>query len=592
MPDLQHPSDLNPIQRFRQANSLSKTTSRAKNPGWYQEALDLDFQLHIRNDGATISTFLYDRREDLWSFGPPLTEQALLNTEELTAYVDEAVKHVQAAGASALGVILYIADEFSLAEINPDFTDRDALPQLRESVINDPASVLADTSITAEQSSWRLLPYFAPSSETIATSVALSKRYDASLQAIRSKGEAMDFPIITHALSSPLVALLGIPGAVKRTPEKPAVAILQYPFFTALVFFNERSDLMLVRTQLHRGLRRPPNFGNAIATTNASLELMDPDIFVFPLGRDVDPTLASDLATAFPNHHVQLVNSPTGSLPPWCAECVIATKLPEEGENAPASFHLLREERWAFQDFLPPSKATSEIYPSKAEMKLLRGLRMARFAAIIVGLLAVGWLVFGMFQIVRSPEWAFDPAETKNIKKRLVMLNMEKQKTEHWDSLLADRSKAWSSMESLVRLFPEKSGILVKSYVATTRPDSSPGQAKVGLVKEWKITGMVKDNVGLELLNTLNTREGISAHFNEIARITGNSAFRTDIGTRSVVVNFRTQENSSFRRGAPNSDAVVQSGLDEGSYPYTFDLAITQRFEATDPLALIVAKAP
>jgi len=196
-----------------------------------------------------------------------------------------------------------------------------------------------------------------------------------------------------------------------------------------------------------------------------------------------------------------------------------------------------------------------------------------------------------MFQIVRSPEWAFNPSETQTIKKRLVLLNMEKQKTEHWDSLLADRSKAWTSMESLVRLFPEKTGILIKSYVGTARSDNSPGQAKVGLVKEWKITGMVKDNIGLEILNTLNTREGISAHFNEIAKVTGNSAFQTDIGTRSVVVNFRTQENPSFRRQGA-SDALVQNGFDESSYPYTFDLSITQRFEATDPLAIIVNKAP
>jgi len=591
LPELQHPLDLNPLQRFRQASTLSKTTSRAKNPAWYQEALDLDFQLHIRNDGASISTFLYDRREDLWSFGPALTEQTLLNAEELTAYINEAVKHVQASGAMALGVILYVADEFALAEINPDFTDRDALSQFRESVIHDPASVLADSSITAEQSSWRILPYFAASSETIATTVTLSRRYEASLGAIRILGESMDFPIITHALSAPLIALLGIPNTVKRSPEKPAVAILQYPFFTALVFFNERSDLMLVRTQLHRGLRRPPNFGNAIATTNASLELVDPDIFVFPLGRDVDPTLAADLGGAFPNHHVQLVNFPTGSLPPWCAECVISTKMPEEAEDLPASFHLLREERWAFQDFLPPSKATTETYPTKAEMKLLQVFRFTRIAAVVLGLLALGWLIYGMFQIARSPEWAFDPSETNTIKKRLVLLNIEKQKTEHWDSLLADRSKAWTSMESLVRLFPENTGILIKSYAGTARSDNSPGQAKVGLVKEWKITGMVKDNIGLEILNTLNTREGIYAHFNEIAKVTGDSSFRTDIGTRSVVVNFRTQENSSFRRSG-TSDAVVQNGLNESSYPYTFDLSVTQRFEGTDPLAIIVNKAP
>jgi len=31
---------------------------------------------------------------------------------------------------------------------------------------------------------------------------------------------------------------------------------------------------------------------------------------------------------------------------------------------------------------------------------------------------------------------------------------------------------------------------------------------------------------------------------------------------------------------------------DESSYPFTFDLTSTQRFEATDPMALNVPKAP
>jgi hypothetical protein len=32
--------------------------------------------------------------------------------------------------------------------------------------------------------------------------------------------------------------------------------------------------------------------------------------------------------------------------------------------------------------------------------------------------------------------------------------------------------------------------------------------------------------------------------------------------------------------------------LDDTTYPFTFDLTITQRFEATDPLAINSAKIP
>ena len=591
MLDLPHPSGLNALQRFRQANALFKSTSRARNAAWYKEALELDFQLHLRVDGTSVSSFLYDRREDLWSFGPPLTEETLLGEETLTAYVNEAVKHVQASGATALGVILHIADEFALSEINPELTDRDAYPTLREATVQDPLSILSDSSAAADQSTWRLLPYFDSNSEVIGTAVTLSRRYAPALEVIRSLGHKLDFPIITHALSAPLVALLGVPNAVNRTEGKPSVIILQYPFFTVFAFFNERCDLMQVRTQLHRGLRRPPSFGNAIATTNASLELVDPDIFVFPLGKDVDSVLAAELAATFPGHHVQLVTPAASSLPPWCAECVIATHTPTPDESLPATFHLLREEKWSFQDFLPASKEARETLPSRAEMRLLSSFRIARFAALAIGLLVIGWFVYGILSIVRSPEWAFDPAQAASTKKRLAALTIEKQKVDHWDSLLEDRSKAWSAMESLTRLFPENSGVLVKNFSASARPDTSPGQGKVGFAKEWKINGFVRDEAR-ELLNNLNTREGISAHFAESARITGNSAFDTTPNTRSIVVDIRTQENSSFKRAGSGSDAIQANGHEESTYPYTFDLSITQRFEPTDPLAIISTKAP
>ena len=48
-------------------------------------------------------------------------------------------------------------------------------------------------------------------------------------------------------------------------------------------------------------------------------------------------------------------------------------------------------------------------------------------------------------------------------------------------------------MEAVARLFPAKSGILLKTFNHTVRPDSAPGQAKVGFVKDWTITGLVRD---------------------------------------------------------------------------------------------------
>ncbi len=589
-----HPAELNALLRYHQVSTFFKKTSRAKNAAWYQGALEVDFQLHIRTDGTAVAVFLYDRREDLWAHGPPLTERQLLDPEAMIAYTSEAVKHALSAGGNALGVVLHVADEFSLTEINPQLVDRNAIGQLSESLVTDPASVIAD-SVSAEQSSWRLLPYFSPASPSIATAVTISRRHEPVLAALSALGENEDFPIITLALSAPLIALLGIPGTVRASQGRPSTVILQYSFFTVLAFFDENSDLLLVRTQLHRGLRRPPNFHHAISTTTASLELADPDIFIFPLGQNVDRTLIGDLKQVFNNSHLEeVVVQNMGTLPPWCAECRISTRIPEENESLPGNtFRALGEEGWAFQNFLPAAREVAEIYPTKSEMKLYRTFRIARVAALVIGLGVISWFVYGLFTIVRTPEWAFDPAETQNVKKRVMKLNLERQTTEHWDSLLEDRSKGWVVMESLSRLFPENSSVLVKSFDYGVRSDVALGQTKAGFVKEWKVNGLVKEDA-TELLNTLNTREGISAHFNEIARVTGNSAFNTDLGTRSLVVNIRTQENTTYKAGRTSPDDIVAGGPgnQDQNYPFTFELVITQRFEATDPLAIIVAKAP
>lgn len=584
---LQHPSGLNSLQQYRQASQILRKTSRAKNPAWYLHPLELDFQLHIRSDGAGITAFLHDRRENLWAPGPPLEEQHLLDPDAITAYTTAALEHVRSAGGTALGVVLHVADEFSLTEIKPELHDREMLGQLRQQAIDDPASVLADF-IQADQSSWRLLPYFSPASHSIATAVTVSRRHAPALDALRALGEKEDFPVVTCALSSPLIALLGIHGNVKRTPERPAVAILQYTSFTVIAFLDGNSDLMLLRTQLHRGLHRPPNFRHTIATALASLEIDAPDIFVFPLGREVDRTLPADLGPVFPTSHIEEVAVPgAGVVPAWCAECLISTQALDPVEDLPGStFRVFREDRWALQDFLPAPKEVAQIFPTKQEISLLRFLRIARAVAAVVALAAIGWLVFGMFQIINTPEWTFEPTEADATKMRLMTLNAERTKIEHWDAMLEDRSKGWTAMESLVRLFPENSGILIRSFDYNARPDNTPGQARVGMTREWKIDGMTQEQ-GRQLLNSLNSREGISARFNEIAAVTGNPTFRTDIGTRSLMVSVRTSENSAYRQGTvlagPNADAT---------YPFTFTLEITQRFEATDPTAVLTAKAP
>lgn len=588
MATFQHPASLNAFQQFAQACSILRNTSRASNPAWYQGALELNFQLHIRPDGTQISAFYYDRKKDQWSNGPGFSEEILNDPAKLDSVIADILRHTRSNGATGLGVVLHVADEFATTELKPELDNPASLPDLRDTAFHDPGSILEDSSILADQASWRVIPYPATGSEVMGTTITLTKQYAPLLSSLREAGEKANFPIITHALSAPLVAVMGLAGVLEPTPGKPFVAILQYPWFTTLAFFNEHADLRLIRTLQHRGIRRATNFRNALATTSASLEFLDPDLFLMPLGQDVDATLEPSLRIAFTTSRVELVKQrQIEGIPAWCPEPAISAHQPAAPPSVTShTFTILRDEKWALQDFLPTPKEIVEIYPSRSDMRLLSILRLARVAVVAIAILCLAYLTFGIIDLVRKPEWAFDPNQADAIKSRLAKLTTERQKADHWNNLLEDRSKAWVAMEALARMFPENGGMLVKNYQHSIKPDSTPGQAKAGFVKEWRITGFARDEA-LEYLNTLNTRDGINAHFNEIARVTGNAAYSPSTGNRNISVNVRTQENTTFKPIPPEESLPS----DESTYPFTFDLTITQRFESTDPMALNVAKA-
>lgn len=540
-------------------------------------------------DGASILSLYHDRETGLWQTGPTFTEEHLRNIPSLESLLPGIVKHTRSLGAKSLGVVLHIADEFATAELNPGITNLDSLEELRAASQYDPSSILADTSIPADQASWRIMPYAADQRGPVGTAISLSRQYEPLLNAFRNIGEEENFPVITQALSAPLIVIQGLGQVLHPTAQRPFVVILQYPWFTAMAFFDERANLLLIRSLQHRGLRRPTNFRHALTTTTASLELIDPDLYVAQLGQVVDQTLLADLKLTFPNQRVEeVISIRHDELPAWAPEPLIAVTPPSETSALQSeTFTSLREDKWATQDFLQPSREAKEVFPDQGEMRMLRALKYVRYGLFLAVFLAVVWCSMGIIQIIRQPEWSFNPQEAASTTMKVAKYSQEKKKIEYWENMLADRSKAWITMESLVRLFPEQSGIQVESFSYSARPEPAPGQVTVGFVKEWKINGLAREEA-LEFLNALNTREGIDAHFDQIAKVTGNEAYQTDIATRTLVVNIRTLENSSYK--TDTSADIKDTG--KNSFPYTFDLTITQRFDAKDPMAINSAKAP
>lgn len=591
----QHPAGLNPLQRFRQAGSILRGTSRAANPAWYQSALELDLQLHLRVDGNRLDSFLFDRRSRQWTAGPVLHEALAADLSQVPAFADQVIDAARKSGTQAIGVILHIADEFATSELKPELDNPGALAELRQTIESDPKSILDDSSVSATESSWRLVPYPAAGSEAIATTVCISRHWAGFIDELRKHGETRNFPIVTRGISAPLVTLLALPDLKQDELTRPLIAVLPYPRFTLLAFFNEHGDLRLLRTLQHRGQRRPTNLRHAASTTAAALELSDPEVFLLTIGDQADPQLAADLQLVFPAasiHEIDWSGTPyhAASTGAGCPEPMIATALATASSSPLASSHtftVLRGDGWAVQDFLPVAKDAAEVYPTRGEMKLLRSARYARLAFACASVLALAWTGLQMVDMIRKPEWAFDAKTAQSQQQRLAFLATERSRLDHWDNLLEDRSKAWASMELLGALFPDKSGFLTKTFSHTVRPDSAPGQAKVGFVREWKITGLAREEA-LERLAILNSRDGISAIFNGVASMTGNASFRTDLPSRSLVVNVRTLENSNYRP-APIDES---SRLDESTYPYSFDLSIQQRFESSDTMAVTSAKAP
>lgn len=591
MPDFRHPSELNPLQRFLQARRVLRSTNRASNPHWFSDALHVPFQLHIRIDGNSIQSWFLHLSEQRWEPAPELTEQILTEKEAAVAFATALLDSNLPPKAQALGVILHIADEFSTAALDPDNDTPAALKELRQLIETSPDQVLDDSSLSPEDYSWRIFPYPGTGAPNFATAVTVTRRYQPFLATFLELAEQRSFPIRTVALSSPLIALQTLPFLVPAPSGHPLLAALHYPFVTILAFFNNHGDLLLLRTLQHRGHGRPVGLRHAATTTAASLEISQPEIIVLPLAQGDSRSVAEDLGIAFPNASVSLVDwsrTPFNALPVPEPVACRSDLVPNPGPLAEAlTFSSLTEEGWARQDFLPPAREILERYPNRGEIKLLRTAGILQLVLGATAVLGCAWFTLLMIGVMRQPEWGFNPAESQAAKQRFTGLNLERMRIEQWDNLLEDRSKAWTTMELLCQLFPERSGVMLRNLSHSARPEVAPGKAKVGYTKEWRIAGFAREEAQ-DLLGSINSQEGIATIFNETAKITGNSSLQTDLPSRSVTVKLAILENQGFRPRPV--EELLDS--DETTYPYSFDLLITQRFESTDPTALSVTKAP
>ena len=470
MSDLKHPSELNAFQQYRRSVKVAKTTSRMKNLAWYQSPLELDVQIHCYiKDGSGASCYLRVQSSDVFEQIAGLSSRQLEQRDQLEKFIDSALQHEACRKAKSLGVIFYIADEFSLAGLGPEYRNPGELHDLRDKMHHDPKEVLDDKTISTDTHAWRLFPYAgAAAGGEFATVVAVSRRRSETLKALREIGDEKNFPIKTSALSAPLCAVGLVPWFANAS-EDGGVCLFNYHTFTLMAFFNSHGNLMVLRYMPHaNGAVIPANIGPAIQSTATAFEMEKPDIFLVSMvGNDLvsfssllqQSMLGASVLTVDPD---KLLHA--HGLPPACPlECIaitqdIDTEVYPLAENE--TFSALRNEAWYIQDFLSAEQDEIDMYPDRADMKILKfGRRIKKIAAVLF----MGILLYGGYTIstkVKSDVWSHQP---KDDKAETNGLTNELKRYEHWNNLLMDRSKAWVCLELVARMIPADGSVILKT---------------------------------------------------------------------------------------------------------------------------------
>lgn len=583
MESLVHPTELSAWGRFLQARSLHRETNRSKNPDWYRPALALNCQLHLFAEGEGIATARLASRSGglvTWTEVEPPELDADLET--LRGYLANLRSEHLSGKARSLGVVLHLADEFAISEIAPLHEVPDDLVELKFLLEEAPQEVIEGQTHAADQVSFRFFPY--PGTENMqqpGAAIQISRKHQEFLRLFRDLAEETKFPVRTMGLSAPLVTLAGLPRIIPTLPGQPFCVVLSYSTFSVLAFFSAEGELLMLRSIRNHSSGVAPNVGAVVHTMSAALELDDPVSLVLPLsqkdGRDKVPQLQN--ASLLDWNEIEAVVDGV----PFEFQVATGEKLAPEQRQGLAgtrTFDEIDTNEWATQDFLAPSQEESEMLPGTVEMKVLRFGGIGLKVAAVLLLLAGGWTGLRAFQILRDPAWHAKREDVNATANQLLLQRIENFKK--WDSFLADRSKAWVSMELLNRLFPNPGAVVVTELNHTVRPETMRDQKNASLVKEWRLNGYANEDA-LKHLTTINTREGINEVFKGVHEVTGDASLDPTHDTRNLVVDLKASENKRYKPDAPES-------LDS-QFPFQFNLTISQRFTADDELAIPTSAA-
>ncbi|MFT5469970.1 MAG: hypothetical protein ACI8UO_005094 [Verrucomicrobiales bacterium] len=597
---LTNPEDLKLRQVYKQARALAKGTSRASNKDWYRSALELDSQWHILIDGSgRVESYIYDRKHHRWNDGPSLVLDRQLEDDEAEARqeIRNHLKDIIKKGRygvrpKSLGVVLHIADEFAIADLSMEFGIEEDFVRVRSTLAAAPREALGDSTLDYENHVWRLMPQWGiREGERRSIAVQLNVEHHWILDTAEEYGEQNNIPVISHALSAPLVALHALPVFLKQASGAGDIFLFHYPRFTALAVLDPHGELLQLRSLIHRGrAQHPAAAGDLVANTAAAMNQQSPMVHVVPMGSVDSSGLVAELqkyTSEDKRFGVHVVNTDFASTetgvpagrPEFlaaAAELNVESTLLDSLTFAPAN------KDWTMQNF-HHSQAGSALYPSRHELVTLKLIGAAKMVFASMAVLIGGYAGYEAAMMSRSDSWALREVDISAKRIELAEIISEDKRITYWESMMQSRSEAWLAMELALRLIPEEGEVLITGldYKTKTSPPRNKAKKAVAYDRQWIIKGFARPQA-LAQLTQLASANYIKGQFKEIAETFGSDSFATDPETRQLTVTMEQQQGQY----PPNS---VLSANTARLYRNSFLLTITQSFDDRDQLALVVS---
>ncbi len=593
------------IKLYRQAKRILKTTSRAKEPSWYQEANELNLQWHLWIGPHTAASALYNKSLKQWWDGPDLPPvgfekdahgtRAGLDTPSRAA-LHEIVRKLLSSKeyggkAKSLGIILHLADGIRIRELAPEFAADDDFENLNELLISAPEVALGDDTVDNSDGQWRLLPLLGiQDGEKRSLAVQVSATLLPIATEFRNYGVMRNIPVIVNTRSAQLEAITGLAyllPEIQKAGSGATLALIHFEAMTLLFSTGNRGELQLVRPLMHRGTNRlgPTEIHDVISQTAALLDIKDPNLVLVSLAGMSEEELVASLEsyrTQFPQARFTCINTQKTPLTGWVPGgrlefAVSVMDAPPGTDEAP--FQKQLRERWTSQDFYGSSRDEKAKMPSRSDLRLLKYSGIAQKLALAVILAFAGWTGADFFVKMRSEAWQLAPDGAQEMEVTLAKLQKERAEWQHWEGLLEKRSEGWLAMEALLELFPANGGVILRT--ANYRAESDAAQQdkhEVGVKRHWEVSGYANPEIATQL-PTLGSRTRVAELLNQIAKENHADYLLVDSNTRDLEVTLQQKQGSM----PPSIEFPAKMAR---HFRTAFELSITQSLSPEDKLAI------